>query len=181
MISSPTSPPFRTLDGLTKKFRGHETALDKARTAIQEAAIRHLRERNARPGKVADHTPWDRVWIGELARKAGVPPVKGPNAVGPAPTYDPDVQAAALAELDKLTAPYTRAEAGLAELTEPIYEEIRRLYQEGFTPSEIAPHTPYDANWVGEIGRGTAKPGKPRESGRVASARRTSSRSSPAK
>lgn len=180
-MTSPPAQSFRKLDTLTKKFRTHETTLGEARTAIQEAAIRHLRERNARPGKVADHTPWDRVWIGELARNAGVPPVKGPNAVGPAPTYDPDVQAAALAELDQLTAPYTRAEAALEELTPLIYEEITRLYQEGVTPTEIAPHTPYDSNWVGEIGRGTAKPGKARESGRRASARRTSPRASTTK
>lgn len=171
-----TAPSFKKLDRLTKAFRDHEAALDEAREALQEAIVRHLRERNARPGKVAEHSPWDRVWIGELARKAGIPPLKGPNAVGPPPTYDPQVQAAALAEMDRLTAAYVAAETKLAEITPLIYEEIRRHYEAGATPAEIQPHTPYDANWVGEIGRGAAQPGGPRESGRRASARRSAAR-----
>ncbi|WP_413808156.1 hypothetical protein [Streptomyces sp. OE57] len=178
MTSSPSPPSFRKLDSLTRKFHAQETALAEARTALQEAIVRHLKARNARPGKVADHSPWDRVWVGELGRQGGVPPLKGPNAVGPPPKYDPEVQAAALAELDALTAAYTKAENGLDKLTPPIYEEIGRLYKEGVSPTEMAPHTPYDSNWVGEIGRG-AKPGQhPRAAGRRASARRSSSRKS---
>ena len=171
MTSTPDSS-FAELDRLTARFSTLEGRLHAARDGLREAVVRHLRERNARPGVIADHTPWDRVWVSQLGRDADVPPVKGPNAVGPPPTYDPDVQAAAVAELDKLTAAYRRAEKGLDELVAPIHEEIRRLYQEGVTPKRIASHAPYDADWVGRIGRGTAAAEGPRVSGRQASARR---------
>lgn len=171
MTSTP-EPSFTELDRLNARFSTLEERLHAARDGLKEAVVRHLRERNARPGVIADHTPWDRVWVSQLGREAGVPPVKGPNAVGPPPTYAPDVQAAATAELDKLSGAYRRAEKGLEELVAPIHEEIRRLYQEGVTPKQIAQHTPYDPNWVGQIGRGTEAAKGPRASGRQASARR---------
>lgn len=176
MTSTPEPPSFAELDRLNSRFSTLEDRLYAARDGLKEAVVRHLRERNARPGVIADHTPWDRVWVSQLGREAGVPPVKGPNAVGPAPKYDPEVQAAAVAELDKLTAAYRRAEKGLDELVTPIHEEIRRHYQAGVPPKEIEPHTPYDAGWVGQIGRGTEAGKSARAAGRQASARRFSAR-----
>ncbi|MEZ7005039.1 hypothetical protein [Streptomyces sp. AD55] len=158
-MTAPGYPPnYQRLDRLHQRFTTLETSLDTAREALYAAIIRHLNARNARPGNVADHSPWDRVWISGIARKAGVPPVKGPNAVGPPPVYDPDTEAAALAELDKLTAAYRKAEKGLEDLVPLIHQEIRRKHrEEGRTPAEITPHTPYEANWVGDICRGTVE------------------------
>jgi hypothetical protein len=173
MTSASPRPSFRKLDGYTRKYCALEDALDEARSALQEAIVRHLRERNARPGHIADHTPWDRVWVGELGRQAGVPPVKGKNAVGPPPKYDPDTSAAALAELDTLTAAYRAAENGLEKLRLPFHEEIHRLYQEGVPLGELAPHTPYDPEWVGVIGRKGPQAAKTRAGGRASSARRS--------
>lgn len=147
---------FARLARLTSDYKKGEDSQEAARQALHEAIIRHLLERNARPGKIADHTPYDRNWVGELGRQAGVPPVKGPNAVGPAPKYDPEVQAAALAELDRLTAEYRKAGASMDKARPLIYAEIVKHYEAGRGPDEIASHTPYDRNWVGEIARGSS-------------------------
>lgn len=176
MTSTPTPPDFAELDRLNSRFASLEDRLYAARENLQTTVVRHLRERNARPGVIADHTPWDRVWVSQLGKEAGVPPVKGPNAVGPPPKYDPEVQAAAVAELDRLTAAYRRAEKGLDDLVPPIHEEIRRHYREGVPPKEIAAHAPYDSGWVGQIGRGAEAGKGSRAAGRQASARRFSSR-----
>jgi hypothetical protein len=153
-----TSTPrhFSRLARHSALFKQGEDDKEAARVALHEAIVRHLRERNARPGKIAEHTPYDRVWIGEIGRQAGVPPLKGPNATGPAPKYDPAVQAAALEELDRLTADYRRAEAAMDKARPVIYEEIIKHYEAGRGPEEISSHTPYDRNWVGEIARGSS-------------------------
>lgn len=155
-----TSTPrhFARLAKHSAAFKAAEDDRETARLALYEAIVRHLRERNARPGKIAEHTPYDRNWIGDIGRNATppVPPLKGPNAVGPAPKYDPAVQAAALEELDRLTADYRRAEAAMAKARPLIHAEIVAHYEAGRGPEEIASHTPYDRNWVGEIARGTS-------------------------
>ncbi|WP_433341677.1 hypothetical protein [Streptomyces sp. CA-253872] len=146
-------------------YKRAEERLEAARVAIQEAIVRHLRERNARPGRIADHTPYDRVWISELGRNAEppVPPLKGPRAVGPPPTYDPAVQDAALAELDRLSAAVRRAEATIERERPVIHAEIIRLYELGWTAKTLSPHTPYPPSWVGMIARsGTETRQRPR-------------------
>ncbi|MGW8846586.1 hypothetical protein ACWGNE_02285 [Streptomyces xiamenensis] len=64
------------LDELTSKFVAAEQARDEARDALHEAIVRHLRERNARPGQVAEHSPYDRNHVGRIAKAAGVPPLR---------------------------------------------------------------------------------------------------------
>ncbi|MCF3960300.1 hypothetical protein [Streptomyces fuscigenes] len=152
-MTSTTPRRFTRLDRHTADFRAGEEAQEEARKALYAAIIRHLTERNARPGKIADHTPYDRNWIGELGRQAGVPPLKGPNAVGPAPKYDPATQAAALEELDALTAEYDRAKAAIEKARGPIHEEIIKHYEAGVGPEVLAQHSPYDRNWIGQIAR----------------------------
>lgn len=148
-------------------YKRAEERLEAARTAIQEAIVRHLRDRTARPGKIAEHTPYDRVWISELGRTATppVPPLKGPRAVGPPPVYDPAVQDAALAELDKLSAAVRRAEAAIEKARPVIHAEIVRLYELGWSAKSLSLHTPYPASWVGMIARsGTDTRQRPRGS-----------------
>lgn len=119
-------------------------------------------ERNARPGKIAKHTPYDRVWVGEIGRQTGAKPLKGQNAVGPAPKYDPDVQAAALAELARLAADYRKAGAVIEKTRLLIHAEIITHYEAGVGPEELSKHTPYDRNWIGEIAR-AATPARQRK------------------
>lgn len=64
------------LDKLTAAYQRAERARDKARDALHEAIIRHLMERNAQPGKVAEHSPYDRNHVGRIAKAAGVPPLR---------------------------------------------------------------------------------------------------------
>jgi hypothetical protein len=152
-----TTPRHYTrLAKLSAEYKQAEDDKEETRLALHEAITRHLKARNARPGKIAEHTPYDRVWIAEIGRQAGVPPLKGPNAVGPAPKYDPTVQAAALEELDKLTAKYRKAEAAIERTRPLIYAEITKHYEAGRGPEEMSQHTPYTQNWIGEIARGTS-------------------------
>ncbi|MBL0778057.1 hypothetical protein G6541_12270 [Streptomyces albidoflavus] len=63
------------------------------------------------------------------------------------------MQAAALAELDQLTAAWEKAE-GTIERTRPlVHKEIVAEYEAGATPEEMSSHVPYDRNWIGEIAR----------------------------
>jgi hypothetical protein len=64
------------LDTLTAAFKEAEALQDAAREALHAAIIKHLTERNAAPGKVAAHTPYDRNHVGRIAKAAGVPPVR---------------------------------------------------------------------------------------------------------
>ncbi|MGV2914585.1 hypothetical protein [Streptomyces alfalfae] len=147
---------FTRLANLTATHKQAEEDQEAAREALHAAIGRHLVERNARPGKIAEHTPYDRVWVGEIGRQAGAAPLKGPNAVGPPPTYDPAVQAAALEELDRLTADWRRAGAVIEKTRPQIHAEITKHYQAGVGPEELSRHTPYDRNWVGEIARSSS-------------------------
>lgn len=149
---------FTRLAKLSATYAKAEEEQERARQALHEAIVRHLRARNARPGKIAEHTPYDRNWIGEIGRNATppVPPLKGPNAVGPAPKYDPEVQAAALAELDRLTADFRKAGATIDKTRPSIHAEIVKHYEAGVRPEELSSHTPYDRNWIGEIARSSS-------------------------
>lgn len=64
------------LDALTAAFKAAGDALDKARENVQEAIVRHLREQNAPPGKIAEHSPYDRNHVGRLRDAAGVPTLR---------------------------------------------------------------------------------------------------------
>ncbi|MFJ8583652.1 hypothetical protein ACIRD2_03190 [Streptomyces sp. NPDC093595] len=67
---------LKELDQLTAAFRKAEEQLERARTALQAAIVKHLKERNASPGKVAEHSPYDRNHIRRIANAAGVPPLR---------------------------------------------------------------------------------------------------------
>lgn len=67
---------LKELDKLTAAYEAAEKRFDAARGALQGAIIKHLKERNARPGEVSDHTPYDRNHIRRLASAAGVPPLR---------------------------------------------------------------------------------------------------------
>lgn len=64
------------LDELTAAFKETGEAHERARDALHEAIVRHLRERNAPPSMVAKHSPYDRNHVGRIAKAAGVPPLR---------------------------------------------------------------------------------------------------------
>ncbi|NJQ04259.1 hypothetical protein [Streptomyces lonarensis] len=70
----------KELDKLTAAFHRAERSLDRARDALHEGIVRHLREQNAKPSVVSRHTPYDRNYVRGLAKAAGVPPVREPRA-----------------------------------------------------------------------------------------------------
>lgn len=64
------------LDKLTTKFRVTHEAHEKAREELRVAIVEILMERQAAPGKVAEHSPYDRNHIRRIADAAGVPPLR---------------------------------------------------------------------------------------------------------
>lgn len=70
---------FAELDQLTANFKEAEEALDNAREELRKGIVRNLMERNAPPGQLADHTPYDRNHVGRIARDGGVPPLREPK------------------------------------------------------------------------------------------------------
>lgn len=64
------------LDALTATFKEAEGAYTEARDALHASIIKHLMERNATPGNVSKHTPYDRNHVGRIAKAAGVPPLR---------------------------------------------------------------------------------------------------------
>ncbi|MFE9319097.1 hypothetical protein ACFYNV_29045 [Streptomyces albidoflavus] len=151
---TPTRPrPFTRLKKLAAALEKAEADQATARDALHDAILKHLRARSAPPGKIAAHTPYDRNWVGELGRRAGIPALRGPRAVGPPPKYEPEVQAAALAELDQLTAAWEKAEDTIERTRPLVHKEIVAEYEGGATPEEMSSHVPYDRNWIGEIAR----------------------------
>ncbi|MDX3585994.1 hypothetical protein [Streptomyces europaeiscabiei] len=67
---------LRELDRLTDAYEAAKKPFDEARDTLHSAIIKHLMERNARPGQVAEHTPYDRNHIRRIANAAGVPPLR---------------------------------------------------------------------------------------------------------
>lgn len=67
------------LDTLTAAFSEAKRQLDNARDAIQEAIVRHLRERSAPPGKIAEHSPYDRNHVGRIRDAHKIPPLRTPT------------------------------------------------------------------------------------------------------
>jgi len=67
---------LRELDELTAAYEAAKKPFDEARDALRDAIVKHLKERNARPGEVSDHTPYDRNHVRRIADAAGVPPLR---------------------------------------------------------------------------------------------------------
>jgi hypothetical protein len=67
------------LDRLTTTYTSAVADMERARAELRDGIIRHLRERSAPPGRIADHTPYDRNHVGRIAREAGVPPIRAQN------------------------------------------------------------------------------------------------------
>ncbi len=67
------------LDHLAAEFEAAKKAAEERRATLHEAIVRHLRERNARPGLIADHTPYDRNYVRKLGEAAGIPPLRTPT------------------------------------------------------------------------------------------------------
>lgn len=65
---------YAELDALTAKYRRLEQELDSVREALREVIVRRLLAEDAPPGRLADHTPYDRNHVGRIAREGGVPP-----------------------------------------------------------------------------------------------------------
>lgn len=155
---SPSETATEELDRLTAAFTQATTRLNTTRDALHEGIVRHLMARSAPPGKIADHTPYDRNHTGRLGKAAGVPSLRGPDA-GPAPVYDAETERAALAELDKLTTAFKRAEVKVDDARVPLQEAIVRHYAaRTLKPGVIADHVPYDRNHVLRIARGAGAP-----------------------
>ncbi|MEC4016043.1 hypothetical protein [Streptomyces sp. H27-D2] len=64
---------------LTAAFEEQQAALDKARDALHTGIVKHLMERNAPPGLIADASPYDRNHVRRLGVAAGVPPLRDPK------------------------------------------------------------------------------------------------------
>lgn len=155
---TPAAQAAAELDQLTDAFNSAETVLSNARKALQEGIVRHLMDRSAPPGVLADHTPYDRVHVGRLGKAAGVPPLRGPNAPPPL-VYEEAKQAAALAELDRLTDTYTDAETAMEEARTKLQEAIVRHYNSrtlGWV--ELSSHTPYDRVHVNRVLKAAGAP-----------------------
>lgn len=67
---------LKELDDLSAAYEAAKKPFDEARDALHGAIIKHLMERNARPGELSDHTPYDRNHIRRIANAAGVPPLR---------------------------------------------------------------------------------------------------------
>lgn len=67
---------LRELDELSAAYEAAKKPFDEARDALHAAIVKHLQERNARPGEVSDHTPYDRNHIRRIGQAAGVPPLR---------------------------------------------------------------------------------------------------------
>ncbi len=66
---------------------------------------------------------------------------------------------AAKAELDRLTAAFTKADAELEKTRKPLHAAIvRHQKARSARPSEIADHTPYDRNHVRKVGKDAGVP-----------------------
>jgi hypothetical protein len=157
-LDTPASEAAAELDRLTGLFNSAETDLSDARKALQEGIVRHLMARSAPPGVLSDHTPYDRNHVGRLGRDAGVPPLRGPNAAPP-PVYEDAKRAAALAELDELTAAYTGAETAVEQARTELHKAIVRHYSARTLGwGALSEHTPYDRVHVGRVVKAAGAP-----------------------
>lgn len=147
--TDPAAAALAELDRLSRSLTAAETVVHTARASLQEAVIRHLRERSASPSDVAAHTPYDRNWVRVLAREAGVPPLKQPGVKRAPLVYDGETRKAALAELDKLTDAFTAAERKLEKARRPLHAAIARHYLSRIVrPRVLVEHVPYDRGTI---------------------------------
>lgn len=65
------------LDRLTKDFEAAEGVVDKARKALHAGIAKHYAERHVGPSEMEKHTPYKRNRVVQIAREAGVPPIRG--------------------------------------------------------------------------------------------------------
>ncbi|MET7728468.1 hypothetical protein [Streptomyces mirabilis] len=133
-------------------------AVTAAREALQEAIVRHLRDRNAAPGLVSDHTPYDRNHVGVLARNGGVKPLRVKGQPAEVPVYDDDVVAAAVAELDRLTADFARAVEREKKTHAALQAAATQHYLDGHASAQtISDASEFDRNTVMRWGREARK------------------------
>lgn len=68
---------FAELARLTRAFQAAETQMDEDRKSLHAAIGRHYAARTLPPGKIADHTPYDRNHISRVVNAAGIPLIRG--------------------------------------------------------------------------------------------------------
>ncbi|MER7835320.1 hypothetical protein ABTY98_05255 [Streptomyces sp. NPDC096040] len=148
----------RELKRQRTKLNADKDAVTAARDALHEAIVRHLHERNAAPGLVADHTPYDRNHVGVLARNAGVKPLRVKGQPAEVPVYDDEVMAAALAELDRLTTDYTKAMDREKKTHAALQAAATQHYVDGHASAQtVADASEFDRNTVMRWGREARK------------------------
>ncbi|MFF5655241.1 hypothetical protein [[Kitasatospora] papulosa] len=158
-MSTTTDPDktraIRELDRLTSRYQRAEETRDDRRDALHAAIVKHLKARNAAPGIISDHTPYDRVHVGRIGKAGGVEPlIKGEKV-----TYAPEAVAAATAELDELTSAFTAAEGAVDKARDALHPAIAKHYSDRHIgPGEIAEHTPYKRNRILQIAREAGAP-----------------------
>jgi len=151
MSSTPDPEKTRAigdLDRLTGRFKKAESDRDEARDALQAAIVKHLKARNAPPGVIADHSPYDRVHVGRIGKAGGVEPLpKGPQL-----EYAPATVDAATGELDELTKVFKKAEDNVDKARDALHASIAKHYAaRTLGPSAMEPHTPYKRNRIKQI------------------------------
>ncbi|SOE31749.1 hypothetical protein [Streptomyces sp. OK228] len=148
----------RELKRQRAKLSADKDAVTAARDALQEAIVRHLRERNAPPGEVSDHTPYDRNHVGVIARNAGVKPLRVKGQPAEVPVYDPEVVAAALAELDRLTTDFTKAEERESKTHIALQAAATQHYLDNHASAQtLADASEFDRNTIMRWGREARK------------------------
>ncbi len=71
----------------------------------------------------------------------------------PTPEYDPEIEAAALEEIDRLTAEYKEAQAEVDARREALHNAIKRhLAERNAAPGKLAKHSTYDRNHIRRLG-----------------------------
>ncbi|MFF4900494.1 hypothetical protein [Streptomyces sp. NPDC001068] len=148
----------RELKRQRAKLNADKDAVTAARDALHEAIVRHLTERHAAPGAVADHTPYDRNHVGVLARNAGVKPLRAKGQPAEVPVYDDEVAATTLAELDQLTAEFTKAGEREKKTHAALQAAATQHYVDGHASAQtIADASEFDRNTVMRWGRESRK------------------------
>ncbi|MFK0063391.1 hypothetical protein ACIQTN_29700 [Streptomyces werraensis] len=148
----------RELKRQRAKLTTAEDAVTTTRDALHEAIIRHLRERSAPPGRISDHTPYDRNHVGAIGRAAGVKPLRVKGQPAEVPDYQPDVVAAALAELDRLTSDHTKALETEGKLHAALQAAATKHYVDGHASAQtVADASGFDRNTIMRWGREARK------------------------
>ncbi|MFH8627787.1 hypothetical protein ACH4A8_38870 [Streptomyces vietnamensis] len=67
---------MRELEELDAEFLATEKAHEQARDALHQAIVSNLMSRTLTPTQVTASTHYDRVHVGRIARRGGVPPLR---------------------------------------------------------------------------------------------------------